>query len=651
MNRPKSTNPLRKAAIIFIAAMQTACAIHATEYDSIAAKYKNENAVIINYNRRLVIKNENGKLVATSYITKEKLLISDLSPGIYNTDYLYHSDFNKLINLTATASLPEKTGYKKVPCYNFSDVNPERDNVFYDDSRYKVVSYSGLLKNSLTETKYAIEHTDLNMLPPFSFQESIPVASATFEITVPKYVNIRFVIKGIDTAWIKRTKEENNNTITYRFSATDIPPYKEYDNVPSVWYYLPHVVPYIASYQVPGADKPSHMLANADDLYKYLYKYIRNVNMLDDPALADTVTMLTKNDASPQDKAAHIYQWVQKSMHYVAFEQGLEGFVPREASLIMKRKYGDCKDMTSILVTMCRKAGLNAYFTWIGTREKPYRIEEIPLPIVNNHMICALKTGDEWIFMDGTHPLIPFGQNPEGIQGKEAMIAIDANNYKIITIPVTPADKNITTDSTSINIDGNNVKGTIRLDLKGYKAWEAGLMMMYHKNDDRDKAIKAFTRRGSDKYRQIRYDILASCKGNKEVSVTADFAIDDYVQKAGNQYYINMNVKRTFEDKQVETGGRKVPCYFDYKEKIKEVVSLYIPKGYHIAHIPSSAHGSVDGLWNYSISYKTDNKKIILIKQYELNTLIENPGQFDDNNKMVDDLKKQYKESVVLAAN
>src|SRR6185437_5848516 len=135
--------------------------------------------------------------------------------------------------------------------------------------------------------------------------------------------------------------------------------------------------------------------------------------------LNNLVSDLIKDDKTQRERAAHIYSWVQKNIHYIAFEKGLEGFIPRPADTVYKRKYGDCKDMSSIIMAMCRKAGLDAHFVWIGTTEKPYTFEETPLPLVSNHMICAVKLGGDWVFMDGTDPALPFGKNREDIQGKE----------------------------------------------------------------------------------------------------------------------------------------------------------------------------------------------------------------------------------------
>ena len=100
------------------------------------------------------------------------------------------------------------------------------------------------------------------------------------------------------------------------------------------------------------------------------------------------------------------------------------GFVPREAGLVCSRRFGDCKDMASILTEMNTAAGLTAYFTWIGTRDLPYKFTQVPLPLVSNHMICTIYLNGKYVFLDGTDPTCVFGLTPAGIQDKEAMISI-----------------------------------------------------------------------------------------------------------------------------------------------------------------------------------------------------------------------------------
>ena len=614
------------------------------------AKYKDENAVITSNTEHLIIRNEGGKLVATSEVVQERLLISDMSPGMYNSDYIFHSYFNKLEEYDAVAFVPSNGSYKKVKDY-ISRTNPsEDDNIFYDDAKHTEITFTGLTKHSLIRTSYTITHLDLHMLPHFYFQENLPAAKLVFEVTAPKYVNLNFVLKGEHTSWIKQTKEESKNTITYTFTATDVPALKEYSDLPSVAYYMPHVIPYITSYQLPKDDKPTPMLRDPSELYAYFYDYLRHVNVTEDEQLSKTALELTKNDNNPRDKAKHIYQWVQKNIHYIAFEDSLGGFVPRQAADICKRKFGDCKDMASILTAMCMKVGIEAYFTWIGTRHKPYTYEETPLPLVSNHMICTIKLGEEWVFLDGTDSYIPFGFNPSGIQGKEAMVAIDEKHYKILTVPETPAAVNVLNDTTYMKVSGLGVSGNVVLNYKGYPAWNIEYALDYYKNAQREKYIRDYTSRGSNKYVQKGYNVMQLDNENKDIYVNSDFTIDNYVQNAGKESFVNMNLSRGFENSWIEIKDRTTPVSHKYKCKIKEVVVLDIPKGFTATYVPPDDSRMLSNAWSYSISYKSSPDKIMLIKEFELNTLALPASQFEENNKMVERLRKQYKESIVLTA-
>lgn len=618
-------------------------------YEDIIARYKTENAVAT-ITEHLTIRNEGGKLVASSDISKERLLISDLSPGLYNSESIYHSFFNQLDHFDAEALIPSDKGYRRKKDYMNKTRKSESENIFYDDSKQTEITFSGLTRYSVLKTNYTINHTDLHMLPSFYFQESMPAVKMVFMVTAPKYVQMKFVMKGTHTDWIKQTTEEGKNTITYTFTAEHVPALKTFDDLPSISYYMPHVLPFITSYKLPKDDQATPMLANPAELYAYYYNFIKDINTREDENLGKIALELTKDDKTDREKAAHIYQWVQKNIHYIAFEDSLGGFVPRQASDICRRKFGDCKDMASILTAMCRKVGLKAYFTWIGTRHRPYTYEETPLPIVDNHMICALQLGDEWLFLDGTDPLIPFGYNPSGIQGKEALIGIDKDHFKILVVPEAPAQLNMINDSTHIHIEGSGVAGRVTTQFKGYPAWMLQSALMYYKNEDRERYIKGVAQCGNNKFVQKSYTYTPMETGMKDAGITSDFTVDNYIQTVGKEHYVNMNLNRSF-DNWVDVEDRNVAVSYKYKYKVTEVVTLDIPKGYKATYVPENASGRLDGLWSFDISYTALPDKVVLTKKYELNTLTLPVERFAENNKMVENLRKQYKESIVLTAN
>ena len=620
------------------------------DYSALITKYKGEPAIVTNNSEHLVISYEGGKLAANSHVEQERLLLNDLAPGIYNSVYIYHSYFDQLGDYDAMALVPNNGGYKKIKEYITKTNSSQSQSIFYDDSKLTELTFTGLAVNSVIKANYTLSYTDIHMLPDFYFKEHLPVAKAEFKVTAPKYVQLNFVIRGEHKEMIKETREENRNTVTYTFTATDVPALKTYEDVPSLSYYMPMVIPYIVSYQLPHDDQPTTFLKDTTALYKYLYAYIKNVNTKQDEKLAATVKEIIANDNSPAEKAKHIYQWVQKNIHYIAFEDSLGGFVPRQAADICQRKFGDCKDMASILTAMCTLAEIEAHYTWIGTRHLPYVYKETPLPLVSNHMICTIKLGGEWIFLDGTDPVIPFGANPAGIQGKEALMSIDENNFKILRVPETPAANNELIDTTYLKIDKQGVAGNVVLNYKGYGAWDLGYLMVYYKNDQREDYIKGLTTRGSNKYIQKSYKFEQSPDATKSARVFSDFTIDNYVQNAGKEQFINLNLKNNSDYQPIDVKDRTTPYYTNYKTHTKEVVVLEIPSGYTVTNVPPDAHESLGDIWNYSIAYKINPDNVTLVKEYTMNSLTIPADQFAENNKLVEHLKKQFKESIPLTA-
>src|SRR4029078_363979 len=124
--------------------------------------------------------------------------------------------------------------------------------------------------------------------------------------------------------------------------------------------------------------------------------------------------------------------------------------------------------MASILTAMLTMSGLNASFTWIGTRSIPYTYSEVPLPLTDNHMISAVKIDNSWIFLDATDPNCVFGMPTSAIQDKEALISISPDKFELVKVPVMPAVKSIITDSTTLTISNNTLLGKCSVDYNGY---------------------------------------------------------------------------------------------------------------------------------------------------------------------------------------
>lgn len=614
----------------------------------LAEKYKGENAVMTKHKQHLLVKIENGDVVGYMEVEKETLLLTDIAPGLFNNTNVYHNSFGKLGNIEGYSLIPAKKGYEKLKVKDFKEVKSTSAGIFYDDDHETILSFPGLVKGAKTVLKYEIEHTDLHFMPSHYFQTYIPIVKSEFSVTVPKDVKLKWQLIGQHTDMVKQTTEESKNSITYTWIAENLSKFNVFDDAPNVAYYLPHLLLYIDSYKPAKGDNAKKMFGTIGDLNSFYYSFIKDVNTKPDDHLKKLVIEITKDATDDKEKAKKIYQWVQSNIKYVAFEDGMGGFIPREAQVVCQRKYGDCKDMAGLLVTMCRLAGLKSYYTWIGTRSKPYRYQETPLPVTDNHMICAVELNGQFILLDGTDAIIPFGVPPYNLQGKDALVQIDKDNYKVITVPVSPSEDNKVVDSTRVSLSGKGLTGSLAINMKGYGAWRLEQMMLYRNDKEKQDAIKAITSRGSNKYIHKDYDF--KILSDKTACIHSVFEIQDYIQQVGKELYINLNLHRSYENQWIDLKERKVPQENDYRQIIRQVVTLDIPKGYRVSYLPPSFEKGLNKLWKYKISYVNTDKEVRLIKEFEMDTLLITPEQFVENNKLAEALRKQYKESIILTA-
>jgi transglutaminase-like putative cysteine protease len=230
----------------------------------------------------------------------------------------------------------------------------------------------------------------------------------------------------------------------YTWRTSNQKSYIKDDNAPDADYYLPHVIVQVSKYNYDG--KITYVNSSLDDLYNIVYKRIINLNLSESVEIKALTDSLIKGITSNKEKVRKIYDWVQKNIKYVAFEDGDNGFVPREARLVLLRKYGDCKDKTSLLVSMMKSQGLKASYTWIGTRDIPYRFSDFATGLNINHMIAVWwDDNNNPVVLDGTTLHHRLEDIPSFIQGKECLIDKGPDSYRIYTIPVASPAKIIFT--------------------------------------------------------------------------------------------------------------------------------------------------------------------------------------------------------------
>jgi hypothetical protein len=611
--------------------------------EEVAKQYSDELAVMTKVNREMKIFFKEGVPVAETKEEVEMMMLDDKANGIYNKYRIYHGMFDELKEVEAYT----KVDGKKIKVTDIKVQNSVSRGIFYDDVKESVFDFPSLIKGAVAYVSHKEFNKDAHLLTPFYFVSYMPVMQSKFTVTFPADVELKYIIKNDSKGAVTVKEDKKGKQRSLEFTANTTKMMDRFGNALARAYYEPHVIIHIASYKDENGNKVN-FLGSVDDLYKWNYSFIKDVNQKPDALLKHLADSLTSNISLPAAKAKVIYQWVQDHIKYVAFEEGLEGFIPRQAVDVCNKKYGDCKDMSSLLTALLQQAGVDAHFTWIGTRDIPYDYTEVPLPIVDNHMICAVKLNGEWVFLDGTDPNCEFGYPTQAIQNKQALVAFDADKYEIVRVPVMDEAKSRVQDSTFISLTDKGIKGRSSVYYHGYFGNDISNSLMYRDAKDTRDYVKARVNKASNKFILGDYNVYPL--QNKSVNLQASFEIPDYGKKIANEYYVNMNLDKFLAGATIDTAKRKIAVENDFKYVITQYTILDIPQGYSVTYLPKNYNYSDNNL-EISIQYTKDANKVLARQQLTNKTLIMPPSEFPKWNTVVKALTNQYKEQVVLEKN
>lgn len=606
-------------------------------------KFKDADAVYTSLGCEVQIKWENGKLVSTSNYSESLVYLTSNAVKMMSKGHIFHSSFHELKSWDAYTQLPDLK--KKLKTSNTSTASSRQDYIFYDDAKSTTFDFTGGIVGASRHLEYQLLNKNIHLLSPYYFERYFPVAETQLSITFPSNVKLKYLAKGLNASKIEISESRKKDRITYTFKMKDLESSRAYDDAPDNSWYATHVIYYVEQINENGEWK--NFLSSPEDLYKLNYGFIRDINKTMSNELKSVTDSIISGASSPREKAGKIYKWVQSHIKYVAFEEGMEGFIPREANLVCSRRFGDCKDMASILTSMLRHAGLEAYFTWIGTRDIPYDYTEVPLPIVDNHMICTVKIGEEYIFLDATDEGCIFGMPPHSIQGKQSMLAISEKEYKILRVPVIAKEQNQFLDSTFIHLTDKGISGSIKVTMKGYFASSLYTALSFRNKEEREEYFKARFGRGSNKisFKDWAYTQNAD---HSQMEVTANFDLPDYSKKLGSDWYLNLNLFKWYEHQEIDYPKRKMPIEFSYLNQSSFVTRLTIPEGYELSYLPKSDSYKND-VWGFVMNYSTSGKEVFLTQQFDTDHLMLYPESFEKWNKVLEHLFPNYKQTISLS--
>lgn len=562
----------------------------------------------------------------------------------FATESIPFSKFNQILSIDAYTMVNEDGKTKAIKAEDFVTGSIISKHWFYDDYKEKTFIFPSIEPGVTTVLEYKEAIKEPRFLGVFYLNSYVPVKKSEYTVVVNKNIKIAYKIYGAAGINIDFQQKKNGGQVTYTWKVNNVAEYKTEKNAPNISYYEPHIIVYITHIK----DKP--LLANPAGLYKWYYSMVKNVNKDVLPEIKALVDTLVKDAKTEQEMAKIIFHWVQSNVKYIAIEDGLSGFIPRSANEVYKNRYGDCKDMTSMIVTMFKMANIPTYLTWIGTRKLPYTYQDVPTPMVDNHMIATAKIAGKNVFLDATDSYVPYGMPTAMIQGKEAMIGIDSTNYQIISVPVSPSEQNTIIDTSWIEIVEDNIKGQGKVTMQGYYKSNSGFEIAEQQLKEQKNYIAELLswQALNPDIHNISYE--ATTNNDQQMAINYDFTIAKHCKISEKELFLNLNLDRKLENESVQINKRKTDKEIEYQFNDFRYYVIKVPKNYQIAFVPPNSSFQT-AKFGFIIEYEVKDKLIIMRKKIYCNYLLLKQNDFSAWNEMIQKLSVAYRNNIKLIKN
>lgn len=607
------------------------------------AKFPKEDFIFLEHDIVIKFELENDSVVIQEDVYSKKIYLNEQAKQ-YEKESVDYPGYIKIDQIEAKIANEKKGKYKSKKIKEFETKDVISSSFFYDDSRVVNFVYPEMKEGSITELKTSKRYIQYFLMPRVFLVQYVPVEKFTVRIEIEKGVEVNLKGYNTDDAHAFDIEKKKDKTI-YTLTQKDVNTlYSEPGGEPFL-HRAPHYTLSLSKYTLNGKEHP--VMGATEDQFNLYCSFIDSVNTEVEEDLVSLAKKITEPYESEIEQVEAIYNWVQSNIKYIAFEDNMGGFIPRNPQDIFEKRFGDCKDMTALIVGLLDAVQVDAKYAWVGTKRLPYKYSESCGSFIDNHMIAIYQEPGtrNYYCLDATNEHLPFGIVPSHIQGKEILIRLDRENYDIWETNPESCSVSSRDEIAQLSISENNLKGAFDLRFLGHERENYMRIFGAMTQEALEKRYQTYFAKGNNK--SYISNIKVNTEDQKVAQTSFDVDIKDYMFVSGEEIFINMNLDKALEPLYIGE-NRKTDLLLDNRFSFTKSYTLEIPEDFQVKYIPEdftyeSEHGSAE------IRYSVKNNALEYSYNFCINDLQIKTEEFETWNTFIKKNLKQYKENVVLA--
>jgi tetratricopeptide (TPR) repeat protein len=341
----------------------------------------------------------------------------------------------------------------------FNDATPPGllSQNLYSDAMWKVISMVGLAPGVCIEYQITLEDKvpggETWITGGYNLQATEATLETSYALQMPKTWHLQWEIANDPNPQTPLISHTENDTIIYIWKYGETPALTLEERMPHINDILPRL--------------RYSSIKDWDSVYNW-YKDLAKGRYTPNTNIEAKVRQLTDNLTTEEAKIRVLYHFVATNIRYVGIELGQSAYQPTPATEVFQMQYGDCKDKTTLLISMLDLVGIKAYPVLMSV--VPHERVDTTLPLLSqfNHMITAIPTGtNTYMWLDPTATTCRYGDLPYNAQGRTGFLISDTHG-EFVETPIYAPESNRLVSTTELTLDSDgSVQGTLYIQTNG----------------------------------------------------------------------------------------------------------------------------------------------------------------------------------------
>lgn len=320
----------------------------------------------------------------------------------------------------------------------------------------------------------------------------------------------------------------------------------------------------------------------------------------------ESLKTLVKDAKTDKEKVEILYKYLQDNTRYVSIQLGIGGYQPIEASKTWKSKFGDCKGLSNLMMSMLSAAGIQSNYTVIRLSEREKELyPDFPNFNQANHVILFVPLKTDSIWLECTSSTTPFGYVHDQIAGHDALVITESGG-EIRKLPEYKSSQNRTNSKLEMSLDENGTAtGTMSFVeyLSNYDNNKSDVM-----SNDRDKMVEYIN--GNIKLPKLVIGQITTSEIRSELpssTLSSSFEAPDYANKTGSRLFVPICPLRKTNYNIFSASKRDHDIVLNRGFSESDTIIIQVPDMYTAESLPKNIELKNDfGIFKSTISFENN---------------------------------------------